>query len=68
MAKLTNQQKYISDLLYVNKTITERIFADIDEIQRGRGRSPEDVKASLIYVLDEAFGYIDLHNRQSGGN
>ncbi len=42
------EHQYISDLLYLNKTITERISAELDEIYlKGKRDALEDVRAEI---------------------
>lgn len=43
----------ISDLLYIQKEITVRIHTEIDEVMRGHARSNEEIKESIIYMLDD---------------
>lgn len=43
----------LSDLLYIQKGINNRICNEIDELMRGRGRTNSEIKESIIYILDE---------------
>lgn len=46
-------KKRITDLLYVQKEIYSRIYTDIGDILRGKGRDNKAIKESIIYVLDD---------------
>ena len=46
-------QKQVSDLLYVQKMVTERILNEVTELLRGRGRENNEIKESLKDILDE---------------
>lgn len=43
----------ISDLLYIQKEIVNRIYTEIDETMRGHARSNQEIKESIIYMLDD---------------
>lgn len=43
----------VSELLCIQKDICNRLYAEIDEIMRGRGRTNKEIKESIIYVLDD---------------
>ena len=43
----------LSDLLYIQKEINNHICNEIDELMRGRGRTNNEIKESIIYILDE---------------
>lgn len=45
----------INDLLYIQKEITNRISTEVEETMRGRGRSSQEIKESIIYLLDDIF-------------
>lgn len=55
MNKLENKEmkQRINDLLYIQKEITNRIHTEIDETMRGCGRSNQEIKESIIYILDD---------------
>lgn len=43
----------ISDLLCIQKEITQRMHTEIDEVMRGHARSNEEIKESIIYMLND---------------
>ena len=55
MNKLEDKEmkQRISDLLYIQKEITNRIYIEIDETMRGHGRNNQEIKESIIYLLDD---------------
>lgn len=55
MNKLEDKEmrQRISDLLYIQKEIANRIYTEIDEAMRGRGRNNQEIKESIIYLLDD---------------
>ena len=48
-----NMRRQISHLLYIQTCVSNRINQEIDEILRGRGKSSEEIKDSIVYLLDE---------------
>lgn len=48
----------IKDLLYIESQIIAKIHSEIEEILRGRGRSNNEIRESIDYMLDERFAYL----------
>lgn len=48
-----DMQHRINDLLYLQKEFVNRMNTEIDELMRGRGRSNQEIKDSLIYMIDD---------------
>jgi len=46
-------RQQVSDLLYIQKELVNRIGSEIDSIMRGSGRSNKEIKESLFYMLDD---------------
>ena len=42
----------------MEKQITIKIHNEIEEILRGRGRSNNEIRESIEYILDERFSYL----------
>ena len=47
--------KRIKDLLYFISCITNLIHGEIEEIMRGRGRTNEELKDSILYIIEDRF-------------
>lgn len=56
--KMDNSSKRIKDLLYIKSQIITKIHNEIEEILRGRGRSNNEIRESIDYMLDERFAYL----------
>lgn len=56
--KMDNSSKRIKDLLYIESQIITKIHNEIEEILRGRGRSNNEIRESIDYMLDERFAYL----------
>lgn len=48
----------VKDLLYLISCITNLIHNEIEDIMRGRGRTNEEIKESVLYIIEERFGYM----------
>ncbi len=55
---MTIDQKHINDLLHLENEFLQRIHTDVTEILRGRGRSIDEIRESLEYVLADTFDSI----------
>ena len=52
----------IKDLLYIESQIITKIHNEIEEILRERGRSNNEIRESIDYILDERFAYLQDKN------
>lgn len=64
---MENNQKYVRDLLYLMRQIDDRIINDVEEILRGHGRKPEEIKESIFYVVEDLFCHIIKNNPTAEG-
>ncbi len=64
---MENNQKYARDLLYLMRQINDRIINDVEEILRGHGREPEEIKESISYVVEDLFHHIIKNNPKAEG-
>lgn len=49
------RDKKIKNLLYFVSCITNLIHGEIEEIMRGRGRTNEELRDSISYIMEERF-------------
>ena len=47
----------IIDLLYFASRITNLIHGEIEEIMRGRGKTNEELRDSISYIVEDKFGF-----------
>lgn len=52
MGRASNREKYVSHLLTVCKKIVEQVYSEIDEVHHDKGRCSEEVKESLIRIIE----------------
>ena len=55
--------KHVNDLLHLEHELINRIHTDITEILRGRGRSIDEIKESIEYVLTDRFDSIKASDK-----
>lgn len=51
------RNKRIVDLLYFVSRITNFIHGEIEEIMRGRGKTNEELRDSISYIVEDRFGF-----------
>ena len=51
------RNKRIRDLLYFVSCITNLIHSEIEEIMRGRGKTNEELRDSVSYIVEDRFGF-----------
>ncbi len=55
MARMTNREKYVEQLLKVCKDVTGYLYTEISEVHHDRGRSSGKVKETLVNLIEEDF-------------
>ena len=56
---MTDKDKQIKNLLYLNKVLTERIVNAIEEEVMHDRFSKEKLRDSLIYLIDDRINYMN---------
>lgn len=53
------KKKRINDLLYLLSLLTNCIHGEVSDILRGYGKTNEELKDSILYIIDERFSFLD---------
>lgn len=48
-----NERAKIRNMFLLIRDITNRLYNDIDEVMRNRGRTNDEIAESLIYIIEE---------------
>lgn len=54
-----------TDLLYLQKELDDKIFSEINKTLAGRSSSIEEIKDSLVYVIERRLEFMRLDENES---
>lgn len=50
----------LTDLLYLQKELDDKIFSEINKIYNGKSSSIKEIKDSLLYVIEKRLEFMRL--------